>query len=82
VSRPPHCRSFEITHSYTHTTLGRTSLDEGSARCRDLYVKTHITHMRQTSMPPAGFEPTILANERPQTHALDGATTGPDFKIR
>ena len=26
-------------------------------------------------MPPAGFEPTILAGERPQTHALDRAAT-------
>ena len=27
-------------------------------------------------MPPAGFEPTISADERPQTHALDRAATG------
>jgi hypothetical protein len=27
-------------------------------------------------MPPAGFEPKILAIERPQAHALDGAATG------
>ena len=27
-------------------------------------------------MPPAGFEPTISASERPQTHALDSAATG------
>ena len=27
-------------------------------------------------MPQAGFEPTILASERPQTHALDRAATG------
>jgi hypothetical protein len=26
-------------------------------------------------MPPAGFEPTIPASERPQTHALDRAAT-------
>jgi hypothetical protein len=26
-------------------------------------------------MPPAGFEPSIPASERPQTHALDRATT-------
>jgi hypothetical protein len=33
-------------------------------------------------MSPAGVEPTIPANERPQTHALDRADTGigePDF---
>ena len=27
-------------------------------------------------MPPAGFEPTIPASERPQTHALDRKITG------
>jgi len=32
-------------------------------------------------MPPAGFEPTISAGERPQTYALDRAGTGTDNKI-
>ena len=27
-------------------------------------------------MPPVGFEPTISAGERLQTHALDGAANG------
>ena len=27
-------------------------------------------------MPPAGFEPTVPASERPQTHALHRAATG------
>ena len=27
-------------------------------------------------MPSVGFEPTILAGERPQTYALDRAATG------
>jgi len=27
-------------------------------------------------MPPAGFEPTISAGERPQTYALDRMVTG------
>jgi len=30
-------------------------------------------------MPPAGFKPTISAGERPQTYALDGATTATGF---
>jgi len=34
-------------------------------------LTTHKTRNGQTSMPPAEFEPTIPANERPQTHALD-----------
>jgi hypothetical protein len=37
--------------------------------------------MRQTSMPPAGFEPAIPASERPQTHALDRAATGIGFNL-
>jgi hypothetical protein len=57
---PPHSRGFKIT--LRHTTLGRTPLDEGSARSRPLYLSTHNTHNRQTSMPPAGFEPAIPAN--------------------
>jgi len=56
-------------------TPGRTPLDEWSARRWDLYLTTHNTHKRQTSMPPAGFEPTIPASERLQTYALDRATT-------
>jgi hypothetical protein len=52
-------------HSVIHTTLGRTPLDKWSARRRDLYLTTHNTHNRQTSMPPARLELTILASSRP-----------------
>jgi hypothetical protein len=38
-------------------------------------LTTHNTHKRQISMPPAGFEPTTPAGERPQTHALNHAAT-------
>jgi hypothetical protein len=71
--RPPHYRGFTIT--LRHTTLGRTPLDEGSARRRDFYLTTHNTHNRQTSKPPVGFEPAIPAGERQQTHPLDRAAT-------
>jgi hypothetical protein len=64
-----------ITH-IRHTTLGRTPLDEGPARRRDLYLTTCNTHKRQTSMPPVGFEPTILVSERPLTFALERTATG------
>ena len=30
-------------------------------------------------MPPAGFEPAILASEKPETYALDRAATGTDL---
>ena len=61
------------------TTVGRTPLDEWSACRRYLYLTTHNTHNRQTSMPPVGFEPTISADERPQTYALDRAVTGTGY---
>ena len=65
-----------LDHTQRRTTVGRTPLDEWSARRRDLCLTTHNTHNRQTSMPPVGFEPTISASERPQTYALDRAATG------
>jgi hypothetical protein len=71
---PPHYRGFTII--LRHTTVSRTPLDEWPARRRDLYLTTHNTQNRQTSMPPAGFESTIPASERPQTHASDRAATG------
>jgi len=58
------------SHTTTHHNR-RTPLDEWSACRRDLYLTTHNTHIRQTSMPPVGFEPTIWAGKRPQTQALD-----------
>jgi len=61
-----------LDHRRRRTTVGRTPLDEWSARCRDLWHHTTLT----TDMPPVGFEPTISAGERPQTYALDRAATG------
>jgi len=57
-----------LDHTQRRTTVGRTPLDEWSARRRDLYLTTHNNHTRQTSMPPVGFETTISAGERPQTY--------------
>ena len=59
-----------LDHTQQRTTVGRTPLDEWSARHRDLYLKTHDTHNRQISMPLVGFEPTISAGERPQAAHL------------
>jgi hypothetical protein len=72
VHRPPQFWGSSIT--LRHITLLMTPLDEWSARRSDLYLTTHNTHKRQTSMAPAGFKPTIPASERPQFHALDRAT--------
>jgi hypothetical protein len=50
-------------HTQGRITVGRTPLDEWSARRRDLYLtNTHNTHNGQPSMPPAGFEPAIPAS--------------------
>jgi hypothetical protein len=64
VGRPPRYRGFTITLRH------KTSLDGWSARSRDLYLTTHNTVYRQTSMSPVGFGPTILSSGRPQAHAL------------
>ena len=62
-----------LSHSHSHTTLGRTPLDKRSNQRRYLYPKTHNTHKRQTSMRPVRFEPAIPVSEQSQTHALDRA---------
>ena len=79
ATAPQWARASSFTRFLDHTrrtTVGRTHLDEYSARRRDLYLTSHNTHNRKTSMPPVGFEPTISASERPQTYALDRAATG------
>ena len=55
---PTHCScsgfilQLITMNSHTHThTHARTPLDEGSARCRYLYM-THDTHNKQISIPP------------------------------
>jgi hypothetical protein len=63
------------SHSVRHTTLGRTPLDEGSTCRRDLYLTTHNTHKRQTSITPVGFATAIPASKWLQTCALDRAVT-------
>src|SRR5215510_14280910 len=65
-----------LDHTLRRTTVGRTPLDEWSARSRHLYLTTHNKHNRQTSMPPVGFEPTIAGGERPWTYTLGRAATG------
>ena len=56
-----------LDHTQRRSTVGRTPLDERSARRRDPYLTAHNNYNRQISMPPVGFEPTISAGERPQT---------------
>ena len=71
-----------LDHTRRRITVGRTLLDEWLVRRRDLYLTTHNTYNRKTSMPTGGFEPTISAGEWPQTYALDRAATGTGFVKR
>ena len=58
-----------LDHIQRRTKVGRTPLDKLAAHRRDLDLITHNNHKRQTSMLPAGFEPTISADKRPQNYA-------------
>jgi len=57
-----------LDHTQRRTTIGRTPLDEWSARRENLYLTTHNTNNRQKSMTTVGFEPTNSAGEQPQTY--------------
>jgi len=77
----PHWAKFSslitfLYHTQRLTTVDITPLDGWSARRRDLYLTTHNSHYTQTSLHPAGFQPTISAGERPQAYGLDRAATG------
>ena len=48
-----------LDHTQRRSTVGRTPLDEWSARRRDLCLTTHNTRKRQPSMPKSEFEPAI-----------------------
>jgi hypothetical protein len=58
---PDKCSPNRPIFTLRHTTLGRTALDDGSARCRHLYLTTHNTHNRQTSNAPGGIRTCILS---------------------
>jgi hypothetical protein len=61
-----------LSHSDTPHSVGLLWTDDQP----DAKTSTsQHTTLRQTSMLPARFEPTIPASERPQTHALDRAIT-------
>ena len=86
---PTHCRcrglllrliTLSDTHTYTHRqthTRQDSSGREIDPSHRPLPDNAqHNIHKRHTSMPTAGFEPAIPANEQPQTLASDRAATG------
>jgi hypothetical protein len=70
---PPHCRGFTITD--TPQSAGLLCTRDRPVTQNSTFT-THDTYKIQTSMPPPGFEPAILASEWPQNNALDRAATG------
>jgi len=76
---PSYYRGFTIRSR--HTTPGRIPLDERSAWRKDLYLTIYYTQNRLTSRLPAGFEHAIPGSERPQTHALESASTRNSISI-
>jgi hypothetical protein len=70
-----------LDHTQQCSTVGRTPLDERSARRRDLYLTTHNTHNRQISMPLVGVKPTISVGERPQAAHLLIARSEESYRL-
>ena len=75
VFRPNASQGVSRSHTTHHSRLDSSGRVMSSSQ-RPLPDNTRNTHNRQTSTTPARFEPTISAGERPQTYALDRATTG------
>jgi hypothetical protein len=65
-----------LDHTQRCTTLGRTPLDEWSARRRDLYLTTCKTHKRKISIPPGGIRVHNVRRLAAADIALDHAATG------
>jgi len=61
-------------HNQTRNTRKDSSGRRISPAQRSLPDNTQ--HSKQTSLSPAGFEPSIPASERPQTHISDRADNG------
>jgi len=60
----------EVPRSHTDTPHSVGLLWTSDRPVSETSPWQHNTHKKQTSMPPAGFEPTVWASGRPQTQAL------------
>jgi hypothetical protein len=70
----PHCLAFTITLKDTPYSEELLQTSDHPDADTSTWQHTH-TYKRHTSMPPAEFEPVILASERLQAHALDCEAT-------
>jgi len=57
-------------------------LDEWSARRGDLYLTTHNTHKRQTSMPPGGNRTHNPSKRAAADHVLDHAAVSVQYLVK
>ena len=73
-SGPPHYRGFAITFSWAHYWEGFLWASDQPDTKTSTRSARYI-HKRQTSMPPAGFEPAVPKRERPQTQVIVCAAT-------
>ena len=71
--RHPHYRRFKITHNDSPQSVGHPWTSDQPVAETSTWQHTTL---KQTPVPPAGFEPAIPASERSHTHALDRAATG------
>ena len=65
------------SHSDTSHSVGLLWTSDQLNAETTTWEHTTLTRDRQTSMPPAVFEPTVSAGERSQTHALDRGAKSP-----
>ena len=66
-----------LDHTIRHTTVGWTTLDEGSARRRDLYLKTRNTQQQADIYASRWYmNPQNQQASGRRPHALDRAATG------
>ena len=56
-----------MTHTHTHKHIGKTPLDEGSARRRALCLH-NTQHKKNRHLSPSGIRTISTASARPQTH--------------
>ena len=71
---PPHFCVYMITLKDTPQSVGL--LWTSDQLVAETSTWQHTQRNRQTSMPPAGFEPAVPVGDHPQTDALDRSATG------
>ena len=64
--------------NHTHWTHRTRQVSSGCVMSftRNLYLTTHTTHKRWTTMLLAGFKPTVPARDQPQIYTLVHVATG------